>query len=44
MTYIEILAARIKKREIDFPRAVDFLVEHGIHELTAIKMLVRASR
>jgi hypothetical protein len=37
--YVETLRGQIDRNEIDFPQAVDFLVEHGIHELKAIRML-----
>lgn len=41
MTYTDILADRINRREITFPQAIDFLVAHGIHELAALRMLSR---
>lgn len=37
--YVETLRGQINRKEIDFPQAVDFLVEHGIHELKAMRML-----
>jgi len=37
--YVETLRDQIERREITFSQAIDFLVEHGIHELKAIRMI-----
>ena len=42
--YIETLKEQIRNREISFPKAVDFLVEHGIHELRAIRLLSEGAK
>lgn len=44
MTYTAILRQRIERREISFSQGVDFLTEHGIHELKAIRLLTGAAQ
>jgi hypothetical protein len=42
--YVDTLRDQINRKEITYPQAIDFLVENGIHELKAIRMLTNATR
>jgi hypothetical protein len=44
MTYVDILADRIKRRELTWCEAVSFLTGYGIKDSKAQRLLIDASR